>query len=148
MKKRASPEESLTGLILQIFRVNGQLLTAGDRLTKKLGLTSARWQILGALADGRLTASQIARKMGLKRQSVQRLVDLLEREKIVELSRNPDHRVAMLVSLTAKGERKFAQISKIQADWAGRLAQGLSAADLNAAIDLLQTLQTRLEQSQ
>jgi len=48
----------MTNLILEIFRVNGLLLAAGDRLTRDLGLTSARWQVLGALAEGPLTAAQ------------------------------------------------------------------------------------------
>ena len=49
----------------------------GNRLGAGAGLTSARWQVLAALAlAGRpLTVAQIARTMGLSRQSVQRLVD-------------------------------------------------------------------------
>jgi DNA-binding MarR family transcriptional regulator len=69
--KHSPSEAAMTDLVLEIFRVNGLLLAVGDRLTKELGLTSARWQVMGALADGPLTAAQIARKMGLKRQSVQ-----------------------------------------------------------------------------
>ena len=38
--------EALNGLILELFKVNSLLLTAGDRLVAHLGLTSARWQIL------------------------------------------------------------------------------------------------------
>ncbi|MEM7211572.1 MAG: MarR family transcriptional regulator, partial [Pseudomonadota bacterium] len=40
--------EAVTALILDVFRLNGRLLLAGDRLVSELGLTSARWQILGA----------------------------------------------------------------------------------------------------
>jgi hypothetical protein len=31
------------------LRFNGRLLTAGDKLTKELGLSSALWQVLGAI---------------------------------------------------------------------------------------------------
>ena len=49
--KRHTPGgEALTGLVLAVFRLNGQLLAAGDRLVADLGLTSARWQVLGAIA--------------------------------------------------------------------------------------------------
>src|SRR5467141_3144788 len=68
---------ALTQLILDIFRLNGSLLAAGNELTRDLGLSSARWQVMGALAEGPLPAAQIARNMGLSRQSVQRLVDML-----------------------------------------------------------------------
>ena len=84
---------AMTELVLEIFRVNGLLLAVGDRLTRELGLTSARWQVLGALADGPLTAAQIARNMGLKRQSVQRLVDVLSEQGILIFEDNPHHRV-------------------------------------------------------
>jgi hypothetical protein len=38
---------SFTALVLEIFRFHRRLLAAGDRLTKPLHLSSARWQVLG-----------------------------------------------------------------------------------------------------
>jgi hypothetical protein len=35
---------AFTELILEVFRLNGLLLEAGDRLTHPVGLSSARWQ--------------------------------------------------------------------------------------------------------
>src|SRR5574341_228754 len=124
VRRRSRAGAAMTELILEIFRINGLLLAEGDRLTKPLGLTSARWQVMGALADGPLSAAQIARRMGLKRQSVQRLVDLLEEEQIVRFEENPDHRRAKLVRMTEAGERKYAKISQIQASWVNLLSQG------------------------
>jgi hypothetical protein len=49
-KRRTSGGEAVTGLILEVFRFNGRLLVAGDRLVSDLGLTSARWQAMGAIA--------------------------------------------------------------------------------------------------
>ena len=135
---------AITGLILEIFRVNGLLLGAGDRLTRELGLTSARWQVLGALAEGPLTAAQIARNMGLKRQSVQRLVDLLEEEGIVRFEDNPHHRRAKLVRMTEAGQRKYAKISGIQAAWANRLSRDLKLGELHSAVALLREIEARL----
>ena len=137
---------AMTELILEVFRVNGLLLAAGDRLTRRLDLTSARWQILGALADGPLSAAQIARNMGLKRQSVQRLVDLLEEEGIVRFDDNPHHRRAKLVRTTEAGERKYAKISGIQAEWVNRLSRGLKPAELERAVALLRDIETRLHE--
>jgi hypothetical protein len=68
MGKRSRTVEGLTALILEIFRVNGLIPAAGHRLSKDLRLTSARWQVMGALGDGPLTASQVARRIGLSRQ--------------------------------------------------------------------------------
>lgn len=137
---------AMTQLILEIFRVNGLLLEVGDRLTRGLGLTSARWQVLGALAEGPLTAAQVARNMGLKRQSVQRLVDLLEEEGIVRLEDNPHHRRAKLVRMTEAGQRKYVKISDIQAGWANGLSRGLKVKDLERVLALLRDFQVRLRQ--
>ena len=41
---------AVTALILETFRLNGRLLAAGDALVESLDLTSARWQVLGAIA--------------------------------------------------------------------------------------------------
>jgi DNA-binding MarR family transcriptional regulator len=46
-----------------------------------------------------LSVAQIARNMGVARQSVQRLADNLERQGIVEYAPNPDHGRAKLVRL-------------------------------------------------
>jgi hypothetical protein len=63
---------ALTDLVLEVFRLNGRLLAAGDRMTRPSGQTSARWQVLGAINPEPRTVAQIARVMGLARQSVQR----------------------------------------------------------------------------
>ena len=62
----------MTDLILDLFRLNGRLLAAGDRLVAGLGLTSARWQVLGAiaLADRPQPVAWLARDMGVYRQGV------------------------------------------------------------------------------
>jgi DNA-binding MarR family transcriptional regulator len=144
MGKRGRAAEGLTALILEVFRVNGLLLAAGDRLSKDLGLTSARWQVMGALGDGPLTASQVARRMGLTRQSVQRVVDLLAGEGLIALDENPDHRRAKLVRLTDEGQLRLARMSEIQAGWASRIGNGLSTERVVDATSLLQDLRDRL----
>ncbi|MEA3292769.1 MAG: MarR family transcriptional regulator [Pseudomonadota bacterium] len=137
----------MTDLVLEIFRVNGLLLAAGDRLTRGLGLTSARWQVLGALEDGPLTAAQIARNMGLKRQSVQRLVDLLSEQGILAFEQNPHHRRAKLVRLTEAGRDKYVEMSRIQARWANGVSQGFEAEELSLATNLLRDIEARLKES-
>lgn len=137
---------AFTDLLLEVFRLNGLLLEAGDRLTRPLGLSSARWQVLGVVEHGPITVSGIGRVMGLARQSVQQLTDVLEREGFVTYVENPGHRRARLVQLTAKGEKAAARLIPAQADWANRLGEGQSAEALQAALTTLRTLRERLEQ--
>ena len=139
--------ETLTALILETFRLNGRLLAAGDALVRDLGLTSARWQVLGALALSPvpLPVAHVARNMGLSRQNVQRLADELEGQGIVRYAPNPHHQRAKLLLLTARGRTLYAAASARQAPWAAALADGLSQRALDAATHLLRALRQRLE---
>ena len=48
--KRTRAADALTDLIIDVFRLNGLLVTAGDRMVARLGLTSTRWQVLRAIS--------------------------------------------------------------------------------------------------
>lgn len=133
-----------TELILETFQFNGRLLAAGDRLTKPLGLTSSRWQVLGAIETQPLSVAQIARKMGLARQNVQRLADVLEKERIVEYAPNPDHKRAKLVCLTQRGRTATKKLGRLQEKWANEMASGVSAPEIRAALDVVRKLRSRL----
>ena len=135
----------LTGLILEAFRLNGRLLAAGDRLTGDLGLSSARWQVIGAIEQAPLSVAQIARNMGLTRQAVQRVANVLADEGLVEFTENPDHRRAKLVRLSAGGRTVLEEISRRQVEWSNRLAEGLTAEAIEAALSVMRTLRQRLE---
>src|SRR5947209_10547726 len=113
--KRHTPDGgALTDLVLAVFRLNGRLLTAGDRLVSDLGLTSARWQVLGAiaLAPNLQPVAWLARNMGLNRQGVQRIVNEMREDGLVELRPNPHHPRAHLVALTKRGDNAFASASR------------------------------------
>jgi len=139
-------EAPLTELILQLFRVHGGLLAAGDSLVADLGLTSARWQVLGAVAMSQvpLPVAHIARNMGLARQSVQRIVNDLVGDGVLRLERNPHHARAQLVLLTDKGRKLYEAAQARQAPWAAGLAEGLRKHDVPAATALLKALEERL----
>lgn len=143
--ERSSKETVVTELILEIFRLNGQLLEAGDRLTGPLGLTSARWQVLGAIeTEGQsLTVAQIGRRMGLSRQAVQRIVNDLDSLGFVSLEDNPDHKRARLVALTPACVEKMSKLDEIQARWAKELAQGLSETTLKRTVNLMSEIRER-----
>jgi DNA-binding MarR family transcriptional regulator len=119
MKPSTARADGLGGLVVEVFRLNGAFLMEGDRMTQDLGMSSARWQVLGALelAGRPLSASQVARNMGLTRQSVQRVLDELEASGFVTFADNPDHARAKLVAPTASGRRVFQTIMRRQSDW-------------------------------
>jgi DNA-binding MarR family transcriptional regulator len=147
MQKRTPAGEVATEVILSIFRANGLLLTSGDLLSVSEGLTSARWQVMGAiaLAERPLTVPQIARRMGITRQSVHATVRRLVADGLVELVPNADHRRSQLVRLTDLGERRYEALDRRQAEWANRLARGIGRADLETTARVLAELSARLE---
>jgi DNA-binding MarR family transcriptional regulator len=101
--------DAVTALVLSVFRAHGALIAFGDELVLPLGLTSARWQVLGAiaLAEQPLTVPAIARSMGLSRQAVQKQVDQMLEQELVKLEANREHRRSPLVALTALGQRRY-----------------------------------------
>ena len=78
--KHTPSGRALTDLVLELFRLNNRLLAAGDRLVAGIGLTSARWKVLGTIstAERPQPVAWLARDMGGNRQNVQRIVNDLE----------------------------------------------------------------------
>ena len=150
MQRRTPAADALTELILEVFRVNGDLLVAGNRITNPLGQTSARWQVLGTLRNGPLTVAAAAREMGLARQSVQRTADLLAAEGLVEFVDNPAHKRAKLVSLTSRGQELLGEISARQVAWTNRLAEAMSFDErrVRSALEVLRALRVELEREE
>ena len=120
-------------------------MEAGDRLTRPVGLSSARWQILGVVDHGAVSVAHIARTMGLTRQSVQQTADALERDGFVEYVDNPHHRRAKLVSMTPKGRKALAYVEERHAEWAGRIGGEQGLKSLRAAVEALRQVRESLE---
>jgi DNA-binding MarR family transcriptional regulator len=145
--KRTPAGTALTDLILDLFRLNSRIVIAGDRLVAGLGLTSARWQILGAIAeaDRPQPVAWLARDLGANRQNVQRIVNDLRKEGLVAFEVNPHHRRAQLVILTDKGKKTFDSAMDLQAPWINGLSEGLTVKDLETFHRIITTLQRKLE---
>ena len=145
--KRTRAGAALTDLILDLFRLNNRMLAAGDRLVASLGLTSARWQVLGTIvaADRLQPVAWLARDMGANRQNVQRIVNDLVKEGLVAFHTNPHHRRAQLVVLTEKGKQTFDAAMRLQAPWINRLSEGLQAVDLETTHSVITALRRKLE---
>jgi DNA-binding MarR family transcriptional regulator len=148
-EQRTDAGEAVTALILDVFRLNGRLQLAGDRLVSELGLTSARWQILGAIAyaDRPESVAWHARTMGVHRQGVQRIVNELNGEGMVEFQPNPHHKRAHLVVMTQKGQELYEAAIARQIPWVNELSEGLSPDDIATAQNVVDRLKARLEKA-
>jgi len=148
MKKtnRTPAGEAVTDLLLDLFRLSSRLITVGDRLVAGLGLTSARWQILGAItyAERPQPVAWLARDLGANRQNVQRIVNDLHKEGLVSFKVNPHHRRAQLVTLTEKGSQAFEAAMELQAPWVNDLSDGLSVKDIETVHRVVTALRKKL----
>lgn len=149
MIERTPSAESLTDLVLTLFRVNNATLVWGDRLVQPFGLTSARWQIMGSIAyaERPQPVAWLARDLGANRQNVQRIVNELVREGLLRFEPNPYHKRAQLVMLTAAGTRAYDDAIRVWNPAAEDLARDLSSDDLVTAHRVLSTLRSRLAAS-
>ncbi|MEV0643774.1 MarR family transcriptional regulator [Phytomonospora sp. NPDC050363] len=128
------------------FRLNGQFLALAETLARPAGLTAAWWQVLGAVLDEPLPVAGIARAMGISRQSVQRVADLLADKGMAEYRPNPAHSRAKLLAPTPDGLAAVRRIAPAQLAVAERLVAGLGPGGLERALEALGTLSRALEE--
>jgi DNA-binding MarR family transcriptional regulator len=134
---RTDDGDAFAGLSFQVLMTAGYLTSAGDALTKPLGQTSARWQVLAGAAQGTMSVAQIARTLGVTRQAVQRLADLLQADGLAEYADNPAHQRAKLLTITPKGRAILDAIRIRQTAWANALGAEIGESDLRQAQKVL-----------
>jgi DNA-binding MarR family transcriptional regulator len=137
----------LSAAAVTTFRLNGQFLALAEELARPAGLTAAWWQVLGAVLGEPLTVAGIARDMGITRQSVQRIADILAERGLAEYLPNPAHRRAKLLTPTEAGRAAIARIGPGHAAAAARLAKALGEQPLADAVAALQALSAALDQA-
>ncbi|MER6632075.1 helix-turn-helix domain-containing protein [Streptomyces sp. NPDC000987] len=138
-------QELLSRGALGVFRLNGQFLAVAEELARPAGLTAAWWQVLGAVLAEPLPVSGIARAMGITRQSVQRVADLLVERGLAEYRSNPAHRRAKLLAPTEAGRAAVGRIGPGHAAFADRLAEAFGQDGLADAVRVLERLSEVLD---
>ena len=123
----------LTDLIIPVIQLEAHFSRAGEAIAAAGGQTLARWLTLESVADRPATVAQVARRLGLTRQSVQRIADLLERDGLTEYVDNPAHQTSKLIRLTARGRQTLSVIQTAQRAWANSVGAKIGAANLRHA---------------
>jgi DNA-binding MarR family transcriptional regulator len=139
---------ALTDLILGTFRLNGRLMEVAQARAGEGGLTAAWWQVLGGVLDEPRSVAEIGRRMGMTRQGVQRVADLLVERGLAEYRPNPTHRRAKLLACTEAGYWAVRRISLVQVPWANRLGEQLGPDELRRALATMDALVAAIEAEQ
>jgi DNA-binding MarR family transcriptional regulator len=144
------PEQSdggalLTDVILMTFRLNGRLMEVAQEFAAAGDITAAWWQVLGGVLDQPRTVAEIGRRMGMTRQGVQRVADLLVEKGLAEYRPNPAHRRAKLLACTEAGYCAIRQISVAQHPWANGIGAELGADELRRTLAAMNRLVAALD---
>ena len=129
-------------LVLTLFRLNGLLIAEGDAMTKDLGLTHARWKVIGAIAlsNAGLTVPGIARVLGQSRQAVQRITDVMVADGILVYTDNPKHKRSALVTLSEQGQDTYTLLREVQDPWAIENTEDIPIEELETTLRLVRRL--------
>ena len=129
-------------LVLTLFRLNGLLIAEGDAMTKNLGLTHARWKVIGAIAlsNAGLTVPGIARVLGQSRQAVQRITDVMVADGILVYTDNPKHKRSALVTLSEQGQDTYTLLREVQDPWAIENTEDIPIEELETTLRLIRRL--------
>lgn len=117
-------------LVADVFHLAGVFRRRGEEIARRAGRTQAEWQLLSAISDGARTVPQIARRLGLVRQSVQRTADHLESKFLVRFVPNPDHKKSTLTELTSAGRTALDRINAAAAAVHSEIARKVDARAL------------------
>lgn len=128
--------------VLSVFRLNGLLISEGDAMTEKLGLTSARWKVIGAIAlsTNGLTVPGIAGVLGQSRQAVQRITDVMVSDNLLFYQINPRHKRSVLVRLTDEGKEVYKLLRDVQDPWAIETTEDIPIEELDSALRVVRRL--------
>ncbi len=143
-KGRSTAGDAFSQVAIRVLRLAGLLSAAGDALAAPAGQSSARWQVLAAAENAPATVAQIARMLGLTRQSVQRVADLLADEGLASYRPNPEHQRAMLLELAPRGRAVLATIQRAQRVWADQLGAAVGEPDLRRTAAVLDRVSAAL----
>jgi DNA-binding MarR family transcriptional regulator len=144
---RTEAGAALTDVILTTFRLNARFLEAAQELAANGDLTAAWWQVLGGILDQPRSVAAIGRRMGMTRQGVQRVADLLVERNLAEYRPNPDHRRAKLLACSEAGYWAIRQISLVAHPWGNRIGGQVGVDELRNTLTTMRQLIAIIEAS-
>jgi DNA-binding MarR family transcriptional regulator len=135
-------QEGLEALLVEVNGLANRLKSNNPKET----IPSASRAALQVLQRcGPQTVPQIARARFSSRQNIQILINRLQKEGLVELVENPDHKRSVLVRLTHRGQAAIAEASREEAELNTKLRPSFSQSELIFAAEVLNKLRKMLD---
>jgi DNA-binding MarR family transcriptional regulator len=141
LRQNPGPGQTPVGdLVRALYEAAAAVRARGEAIAGTAGQSQARWQVLYLLADQPRTVPAVARRLGLARQSVQRVIDLLAGEGLAAAEENPDHERSPLYALTEEGQATLARINAAATAWHATVLQAFESAELECGREFLRRL--------
>jgi DNA-binding MarR family transcriptional regulator len=135
----------ITGLLVaDVYECAGLLRRQGEAVAAKVGQTQARWQVLSVISDRGCTVPQAARRLGVTRQSVQRIANELVKDGLAQFASNPDHRTSPLLLLTAAGKSVLDSLNESAKKYHHELLLEMGEQEIVELRKKIQELNTKL----
>jgi DNA-binding MarR family transcriptional regulator len=143
---KARPNPQAESLGYWVFRLHRALHAAfGDRLAA-LGVTPSEWTALSQAGGGAVTPVALAARMGIDRAAVTRIVDQLERKKLVRRTPHPTDGRSTVLVLTAGGRSLLPKLVQASRETNRSFLGALPPEDAAALLALLRRLGESLPQ--
>jgi DNA-binding MarR family transcriptional regulator len=123
--------EGVPLLIADIYESAGRLRSSGEVIASSERQTQARWQALSVASEEELTVPQAARRLGISRQALQRTVNELRDDGLMQLVDNPDHRTSPRIAVTGDGRMALGALTSHAHDFHRGLEGVLTPSEVN-----------------
>jgi len=133
-------------LVAEIYECAGLFRKQGERVAAQSGQTQARWQVLSVVSGGSFTVPQIARRLGVTRQSVQRVANELRKDDLVDFAANPDHQTSQIVVISPKGKSILTEITNNAKEYHQNLQASVGSTNVKRMRKDMQKINKQLKQ--
>lgn len=143
--KKESLRDFQHSLPMELLRAREAAMARFRPVLREHGLTEQQWRVIRALADSdEIDASELARRSFLLAPSLTRILQFLEREKIVKRAADNSDQRRSVLTLTAKGRQLFASVGPDSEDRYAEIESEFGRDRLEALYELLADFYTTL----
>jgi DNA-binding MarR family transcriptional regulator len=130
-------EEQLQKIVALSGELNSQYITIREKYCRAFRLTLSQYKVLSFLMDRTATVPQIARRIGLSTQSVQRTVDQMGKRGLCSFLDNPDHAWSHLVVVSDATQKAIRFIQMMEREALAEALNTVSQSEIDSVLSIL-----------
>ncbi len=133
-------------LIWHTRRLFQQLRETSDQLLTGTGINSSQRAVLEFLIkDGEQTVSSMAKDKNVSRQHIQKVVNVLLEQGLIQAMDNPEHKRSPLMKATANGKKLFQRVAAKESELIKSISGNFTAKDINTSLETLKQIEALLK---